>query len=106
MTDAELQAVLLDVRPRPEPAWAARLDSQVERGFPVAAARPRGRPPEGRVPALAAGFACAVLLVVVIGLSGTHRATGGDGSSSGGGGGGGGVAGSEARKAAPVPGPT
>lgn len=83
MTDAELQALLADVRPRPEAAWAARLDARVERGFPPPPARRRSRP-RWRMPALAAGLACAVALVVVAGLSGGRRQTVSNGGASAG----------------------
>src|SRR5919201_283518 len=82
MTDAELQAVLLDVRPRPEAAWAARLDSQVERGFPAPVRRRRSVWEIWRMPTLAAGLAAAIALLFVFGPSG-HAPE----SSSGGGGG-------------------
>jgi Domain of unknown function (DUF4349) len=72
MTDAELRALLADVRPRPDAAWAARLDARVERGFPPAPGRRRRKPP-WQLPALAVGLACAVALVVVAGQSGGGR---------------------------------
>ncbi|HEY7077467.1 MAG TPA: DUF4349 domain-containing protein, partial [Solirubrobacteraceae bacterium] len=89
MTDAELQSLLTDIRPRPEPAWAARLDAQVERGF-ATTPKPRRSRPRWRVPTLALGTACAIVLLIV--LAATTRSPrggfGGSDASSGGSGGG------------------
>jgi hypothetical protein len=85
MTDAELQGLLADLRPRPDAAWAARLDSRVERGFPPIPGRPRRgwRWPSLGMPAVAAGIACLVAAVIGVGLA-TRDNTGTMSSSSGG----------------------
>jgi hypothetical protein len=114
MTDAELQSLLADIRPRPEPAWAARLDARVARGFPETPRRPRAWWPRWRMPAAAAAIACVVIGLIAVGLSTTQNGPQSVGGSSGGGGGvsagaersaGTSGGGSAASKAAPPPGP-
>jgi hypothetical protein len=88
---AELGELLREEPPRPDPAWARRLDSRVAAGFP----RPPRRSPwailkahrRALVPVVS--FACVALLVV--GIASMDLSTDDSGSSSGGGGGGGSV---------------
>src|SRR4051794_6063975 len=90
MTDAELVQLLEDVRPRAEAPWAARLDAQVARGFANAPKRPRRTWARWRVPTLALGTACAVVLLIVVAVTTRGPSggfSGGNGSSAGGSGG-------------------
>src|ERR671911_326512 len=87
---AELGELLREAPPRPDPAWARRLDSRAAAGFP----RPRRRSPwavlkthrRALVPVVS--FACVALLVV--GLAsvdlGSDEMGGSGGGSAGGGG--------------------
>ena len=103
---AELGELLREEPPRPDPAWARRLDSRAAAGFP----RPPRRSPwailkahrRALIPAVS--FACVALLVV--GLSPVNLGTdesGGGGSGSSGGGGESASSGAD-RESAPTPG--
>src|SRR5688572_14740476 len=98
---AELGELLREEPPRPDPAWARRLDSRAAAGFP----RPPRRSPwailkanrRALIPAVS--FACVALLVV--GLSTANLGSDDSGSSGGGGGGGGESASTAADQASP-----
>ncbi len=84
---SDLEMLLRDVRPAPDPIWAARLDARAAAGFP-------GPPPRWKAPLLAfrnhlfafgAVGAVASMLIVLV-FAATHIEVGGDdeGASSGG----------------------
>src|SRR5690349_1491596 len=93
---AELGELLREEPPRPDPAWARRLDSRAAAGFP----RPPRRSPWAILKAHrgvlvpVVSFACVALLVV-----GLSTANLGEGDSSGGGAGGGSLSSGDAGSA-------
>src|SRR5215218_6561620 len=79
----DLEALLREDRPAPEPAWARALDAKVAAGFPRARRRRSWLPAIGLNQALAVA-ACG-LLAVVIGVAVLNAGGRGDDSGAGGG---------------------
>src|SRR3954449_4898408 len=62
----DLETLLRDVRPAPEPAWAAQLDARVAAGFPGPPARWKAPFATLRANLLALGTAGSVAAIVVV----------------------------------------
>src|SRR3954451_19178531 len=74
----DLEMLLRDVRPVPNPDWAARLDRRAAAGFPSPPSRPkralRGLRDHFAAWSLAAATAAAVLVIVVVAVQVQKRA--------------------------------
>ncbi|HWK30285.1 MAG TPA: DUF4349 domain-containing protein [Solirubrobacter sp.] len=73
----DLETLLRDVRPTPDPAFTARLDAKAAAGFPRRRRAPRLR---AHFAALSLATATAAGLVLIVVLIGRHVQTGGDDS--------------------------